>query len=83
VLNKSYPNATITIDNLTWTTYAVYIKSPAWIKCQKKFMLEAKSVAEFEIVSSIDRKCTQSTLSDKIRITFIDMSNKETAYSAR
>ena len=46
-------------------------------------MLEAKSVAEFEIFSSVDKKLTQSTLNDKIKITFIDMSNKDTVYNTR
>lgn len=46
-------------------------------------MVEAKSVAEIEIFSSVDKKNTQNTLNDKIKITFIDMSNKDTIYNAR
>lgn len=84
VLSKNQPNSLITIDNLTWTTFAVYIKAPKWINCQRKFMLEAKSNAEFEVFSNLSKQQSSSqSLNDKIKFTFIDMSNKDIIYTSK
>ena len=84
VLSKNQPNSLVTIDNLTWTTFAVYIKAPKWINCQRKFMLEAKSNAEFEVFSNLTKaQSTSQSLNDKVKFTFIDMSNKDVIYTSK
>lgn len=84
MLSKNQPNSLITIDNLTWTTFAVYIKAPKWINCQRKFMLEAKSNAEFEVFSNLSKPQSLSqSLNDKIKFTFIDMSNKDIIHTSK
>ena len=47
-------------------------------------MLEAKSNAEFEVFSNLTKSQYASTnLNDKIKFTFIDMSNKDIIYSSK
>lgn len=47
-------------------------------------MVEPKSNAEFEVTSNITKsKSLSSTLNDKIKFTFIDMSNKDLIYTSK
>ena len=67
----------ISIDNMTWTTYAITVETPSWISCQKIFIIHPKSVAELEVSSKIPVNQAIRSFEDLMIIKFLNMSTKE------
>lgn len=66
---------------MTWTTYAVFVVPPIWLKCEKKFMLQPQTITELEF--TCDNKEVDKSIEDVVRFAFTDMANKSHTYAAR